>query len=175
MYIHCVLSRHWPSPLKRQNADHSMLVAEKLANGEEPKESRLPAPHNRFSTVSRWRTPAWHLLEGFRGGAFGGVRSRPAGPLHLCNRCASSGDLGERDRAHSTIVVGGPAACGSDSPRRHSWNCRGMHSCLVTSLSFVSMCDSMTSTTTTQCALPQRRMLCNAMDWVQFMAIIVVE
>ena len=50
MYIHCVLSRHWPSPLKRQNAgpDHSMLVADELANGEEPKESRLPAPHNRY-------------------------------------------------------------------------------------------------------------------------------
>ena len=28
-----------------------MLVAEKLANGEEPKESRLPAPHNRYGTV----------------------------------------------------------------------------------------------------------------------------
>ena len=26
----------------------TMLVADKLANGEEPKESRLPAPHNRY-------------------------------------------------------------------------------------------------------------------------------
>ena len=50
MYFHCVSSRHWPSPLKRKNAgpDRAMLVADKLANGEEPKESRLRATHNRY-------------------------------------------------------------------------------------------------------------------------------
>jgi len=47
MYFHCVSSRHWPSPLKHQNAGpgRSMLVADKLANGEEPIGSRLRAPH----------------------------------------------------------------------------------------------------------------------------------
>ena len=44
MYIHCVSSRRWPSPRKgkRQNAgpDRSMLVADKLANGEEQKDAR---------------------------------------------------------------------------------------------------------------------------------------
>ena len=53
-----------------------MLVAEKLANGEEPKESRLPAPHNRFSTVSRWRTfggvPPGIFWRGFAGGRLEG-------------------------------------------------------------------------------------------------------
>jgi len=42
MYFSCVSSRLWPSPLKRKNAgpDRAMLVADKLANGEEPKDAR---------------------------------------------------------------------------------------------------------------------------------------
>jgi len=42
MYFYCVSSRLWPSPLKRKNAgpDRAMLVADKLANGEEPKDAR---------------------------------------------------------------------------------------------------------------------------------------
>ena len=42
MYIHCVWSRHWPSPLTHQDAasDRARLVADKLAIGKEPKEAR---------------------------------------------------------------------------------------------------------------------------------------
>ena len=42
MYIHCVWSRHWPSPLTHQYAasDRARLVADKLAIGKEPKEAR---------------------------------------------------------------------------------------------------------------------------------------
>ena len=40
MYFHRVSSRHWPSPLTppRCCEDHARLVADKLANGKEPKE-----------------------------------------------------------------------------------------------------------------------------------------
>ena len=36
----------------RGTEDHARLVADKLANGKEPKEARRPAPHNRYRSTS---------------------------------------------------------------------------------------------------------------------------
>ena len=50
MYIHRVSSRHLAITTHppRCCEDRARLVADKLANGKEPKEARRPAPHNRY-------------------------------------------------------------------------------------------------------------------------------
>ena len=52
-----VITTHPP----RCCVDHARLVADKLANGKEPKEARRPAPHNRYRDGAP-RTPAGLLL-----------------------------------------------------------------------------------------------------------------
>ena len=60
MYFHRVSSRHWPSPLTLQDAatDCARLVADKLANGKEPKEARQGCAPSRYERLGPYGAQA---------------------------------------------------------------------------------------------------------------------